>query len=68
MGPNDRVSAGSRGVGEDADAMRDVGLPTRPAGFEEQAGESASEIKRTFLGVGLPPAHRGDIQNFVSQF
>lgn len=62
MGPNDRVSAGSRGVGEDADAMRDVGLPARPAGFEEQAGESASGNERMFLHVGLPPAHRGDIQ------
>ena len=46
--------------GEDADALRDIGLLARPAGFEEQAGESTSGIKRTFLSVGLSPTYRGD--------
>lgn len=62
MGPYDRVSTGSRRMGEDADAMRNIGFPTKPAGLEEQAGQSTSRIKRTFLDMGLSPTHRGDTQ------
>ena len=62
MGLYDRVSTGSRRMGEDADAMRDIGFPTRPAGLEEQAGQSTSRVKRTFLDMGLSPTHRRDTE------